>query len=339
MTKVFTPGEVLTASDVNEFLVNPPPTGTGNAIINGAFDIWQRGTSFTNPAAGRTADRFVASQGLGGTATTTRETFTPGAAPLAGVESEFYLRINQTAEGTESFNLSQFIEDVRTFAGQTVTVSFYARVSTGTHQIEPQFVQRFGSGGSDAVLVANETVTATTSWQRFSTTISVPSISGKTIGAGSSLQLRFGVGTATVKAYEYWGIQVEAGTVATPFKRNANSLQGELAACQRYFVRFGSGTFDWLGLGSATSTTAAKVLVPLPVTPRVPPTSMSSGGNLALTDGVNTVGLNAAPVLFIPSIGQQQLNLTVASGLTQFRPYALLQNNDATSFIAFNMEL
>jgi hypothetical protein len=276
--KTFVAGDVLTASDMNTFLMDqsvmtfadsaargsaiPSPTegmvtylddtdalevfngtsftGIGggaatNAIINGAFEIWQRGTSFTSNTNAFTADRFITSPGVDGTATSTRETFTPGAAPLAGVEAEYYLKINQTTEGTDTFNLQQFIEDVRTFAGQTVTVSFYARVSTGTHVITPELVQRFGSGGSSPIVTDNGTVTADTNWQRFSITMAVPSISGKTIGAGSSLQFRLGVGTATVKAYEYWGIQVEAGSVATPFRRNANSLQGELAACQRYY--------------------------------------------------------------------------------------------------------
>jgi hypothetical protein len=305
--KVFSPGEVLTAADVNDYLVNR--TGSGNAIINGAFDIWQRGTSFTAPATTGffAADRFFVSPGVNGVITATRETFTPGSAPLAGIESEFYIKLNQTTQGdATTFNLQQYIENVRTFAGQTVTLSFYARVSTGTHAITPELVQRFGSGGSSAVVTAGQVVTANTNWQRFTMTFVVPSVAGKTIGAGSSLQLRFGVGIATVKAYEYWGVQLEAGSVATPFKRNANSLQGELAACQRYFFRGGPGA-----QGIATLTTLANLIISYPVPMRAAP-SVSHVANYNVLE-VN-VATRTATALESFSGGTLACNLGVTVG-------------------------
>jgi hypothetical protein len=60
-------------------------------------------------------------------------------------------------------------------------------------------------------------------------------MSGKTIGANSFLDITlFG---AINNALDIWGVQLEAGPVATPFRRNANSIQGELAACQRYYEK------------------------------------------------------------------------------------------------------
>jgi hypothetical protein len=315
----------------------PASGGSGNAIINGAMEIWQRGTSFTISDFAFTADRFITTTGVGGTATITRETFTPGAAPLAGVEAEYYLKINQTTEGTDTFNLQQFIEDVRTFAGQTVTVSFYARVSTGTHVITPQLVQRFGSGGSSPIVTSNGTVTADTNWQRFSITMAVPSISGKTIGAGSSVQFRLGVGTATVKAYEYWGVQVEAGSTATPFRRNANSLQGELAACQRYYYRQNVPNSQGAASGVATSTTAAIMVVMPKVTMRVAPTSVEFA-SLNLSDSVGTFPAVTNVTLAATTGDFPLVTATVASGLTQFRPQ-LIAGASAGAFLALNAEL
>jgi hypothetical protein len=213
-----------------------PPFAAGkNKIINGDFGVWQRGTSFTYTAATNyTADRFTVASGVGGTVVVTQQAFTPGTAPVAGYEGAFFLNANYTASGTSVSDTGQYIEDVRTFAGQTITVSIWARVSSGTHQITPQAVQRFGTGGSSAGATNGANWILTTEWQRFSSTINVPSVAGKTIGAGSSCQIRFESGTSGVKSFSFWGLQAEAGTVATPFQTASGSIGGELALCQRY---------------------------------------------------------------------------------------------------------
>jgi hypothetical protein len=76
----------------------------------------------------------------------------------------------------------------------------------------------------------------TTSWQRFTYTFTLPSISGKTIGTGSCLifYIRNG-GTASGANLDIWGAQLEAGSVATAFQTATGTLQGELSACQRYY--------------------------------------------------------------------------------------------------------
>jgi len=218
-------------------------TSTGNAIINGAFDIWQRGTSFTpTPSSGielYSADRWLAIKGgSGGTLTVSRQTFTPGAAPVAGQEGQFFLRFNQSVASTGSSYeiLASKIEDVRTLAGQTVTLSFYAKADT-TRTFTATLIQNFGSGGSSLV-TKNQSITINSGWQRYSFTTTLDSLTGKTIGANSFLAVQFNFESNTVKTIDMWGLQLEAGSTATPFKRNANSLQGELAACQRYYQKY-----------------------------------------------------------------------------------------------------
>jgi hypothetical protein len=208
--------------------------GTGNAIINGAFDFWQRGTS---NAGGYLADRwFFYGDETGATYTQSRQTFTPGAAPVAGVEGQFFYRINKTTGTGGAENLVfQRIEDVRTFAGQQVTVSFYAKADAARNVIL-DIDQNFGTGGSATVDVQT-TLAATTSWQRFSFTTTLPSVSGKTIGSNSFLQVKFTFPLNAAFTFDIWGVQVESGSTATAFRRNSNSLQGELAACQRYYQK------------------------------------------------------------------------------------------------------
>ncbi len=159
------------------------PASSGNAIINGAFDIWQRGTSFS-PASSvetYTADRWAV-QAIGfSSRTVTRETFTPGTAPVAGYEGSFFARFTGAGgDGSSRIEFLQKVEDVRSFAGQTATISFWAKGdSSRTATISPY--QVFGSGGSGNVAITAQTFAVTSSWQRFTLTFSVPSISGKTI--------------------------------------------------------------------------------------------------------------------------------------------------------------
>jgi hypothetical protein len=229
-----------------------------NAIINGDFRVWQRGTTFTSPATNTyTADRWVTNQDGNGTVTVSQQSFTPGTAPVAGYEAPFFLRQAVTAAGTTSFfQMQQKIEDVRTFANQTVTFSFWAKADSSRTGLV-YWEQNFGSGGSSTVQSTVFPAPAlTTSWQRFTYTFTLPSISGKTIGTGSCLifYIRNG-GTASGANLDIWGAQLEAGSVATAFQTATGTIQGELAACQRYYTK----TYN-LATSPATVTNVGKLV-------------------------------------------------------------------------------
>jgi hypothetical protein len=120
----------------------------------------------------------------------------------------------------------------------------------------------------------------------------MPSITGKTLGTSSntsfsSLSLWFSAGSdensrtdslgIQSNTFDIWGVQVEEGTVATPFRRNANSLQGELAACQRYFQVAEPARL----MGSTSATSAGLLNGALPTTMRSNPTvSLSTGSSI-----------------------------------------------------------
>ena len=211
-----------------------------NAIINGAFNVWQRGTSFTmTNSTTYCADRWrTYRDGSGATLTVSRQTFTPGTAPVAGYETMYFLRFNQSVAGTGG-TYSAFttpIEEVTSFAGQTITISFWAKADA-SRTVQVAVNQNFGSGGSGGVSTYGTNFTLTTSWVRYSTTIAVPSISGKTIGTGSYLDVQFLPANNTAQVLDFWGVQAEAGSVATAFQTATGTIQGELAACQRYYER------------------------------------------------------------------------------------------------------
>jgi hypothetical protein len=207
-----------------------------NKIINGDFGIWQRGTTLNLPGGvgSYLADRFnIRVDGAAGTPVYSRQTFTPGTAPIAGYEGQFFARF--TTGGNLACSINQSIEDVRTFAGQTVTVSFWMKTSAAK-TFTMLLRQDFGSGGS-SIVDLTASYTTTTSWQRFTQTFTLASIAGKTIGTNSSLLLQpiaYGSQTGNFDV-DIWGVQVEAGSVATPFTTASGSIGGELALCQRYF--------------------------------------------------------------------------------------------------------
>jgi hypothetical protein len=288
-TKVnYATGDVLSAQNMNDLsgtvnLLESAQYAAGkNKIINGDFGVWQRGTSFTPADGAYTSDRWVvAYNGSGATRTISQQTFTPGTAPVAGYEGTFFYRYAQSVAGTAgTYNqLVQRIEDVRQFAGQTVTISFWAKAAATTSLPDAGFEQFFGSGGSGDVAVFNGVAQSiTTSWQRFSYTVAVPSISGKTIGTNSYLKFIIKLPLNATFTLDFWGVQLEAASTASPFQTATGTKQGELAACQRYYYRIQGQSSVAMGIGSgyATSTTSFRSTIRVPVTFRNTPTFTSS---------------------------------------------------------------
>jgi hypothetical protein len=324
-----------------------------NYIINGAFDIWQRGTSFSNPVSATfSSDRWRAGfDGSGVTRTVSQQAFALGSAPAAGYEGEYFYRYAQTVAGTSatfSNVLEQPIEDVRTLAGQTITVSFWAKADA-TRTVRPIFTQFFGTGGSpSSSITTNGTLeTLTTSWARYTSTVTLPSMSGKTIGTGNNDCLILTIQSSTINAtqtIDIWGVQVEAGSVATPFRRNAPSIQAELAACQRYYWRVtGVGNNARFVEGTANATTqvtTGPILTPVPM--RIVPT-VSFTGTFVFSDGANISPAFAGSAISNFSATQTDtypaLQMTTTSGLTQFRVYRVEGNGATARYMEMTAEL
>jgi hypothetical protein len=92
--------------------------------------------------------------------------------------------------------------------------------------------------------------------------------------------------TASVGTRTLGFVQLEASPVATPFRRNGSTLQAELAACQRYFVRLIDPAGAGVGTGG-TSGGASRVSVVLPVEMRANP-SISASGTFDFWNGAYT---------------------------------------------------
>ena len=254
------------------------PAGLGfrNVLINGGFNINQR--AFTSTTADNTFgfDRWFCFMS-GATTTYSTQAFAVGNA-ISGQEPTNHARVVSTISGVGDYSiLAQKIEDVRTCAGQRVTVSFWAKAASGTPSIAVELAQSFGSGGSAEVNGSNGGVTAkvaiTTSWARYSITGVIPSISGKTVGtsswlgcllwtsAGSNYNVRTGSIGIQNNTIDFWGVQLEQNYQPTPFEQRPIGV--ELALCQRYYETsyispHAAGATVTLGIHIGSGTTASR---------------------------------------------------------------------------------
>lgn len=258
-----------------------------NKILNSDFSIWQRGTSFSGFST-YAADRwFFTYDNNPTTKAVSRQTFTPGTAPVAGYEGQYFIRMAITTAGTATSQfLYQKIEDVRTLAGQTVTYSFWAKADT-TRTVGVYSYQNFGSGGSADVSGATTNFSVTTAWQRFSMTVTLGSMSGKTIGTNSFVGFVMTMPAVDGAAIDFWGCQLEAGSVATAFQTATGTLAGELIAAQRYYYN-SLGQNQLVGINTNATTTILTARPP--VTMRTTPTATlpSSGSIDSFQDGAKT---------------------------------------------------
>jgi hypothetical protein len=336
-----------------------------NKLINADFRINQR--SFTSNAYTTATfdafgfDRWKMNNAGDGTSTFSTQAFTLGAAPVAGYEGTNFLRMvtsgfTNAASRTDTV---QSIESVRTFAGQTITVSFWAKAATGTPKIAVETQQNFGTGGSPSATnnKAVGTVTISTAWTRYSLTTTVDSISGKTLGtanndhfnvrlwvnAGSDYATRASSIGIQNNTFDIWGVQAEYGSKATPFQTaSGGSPQAELAMCQRYYWRSSSNassTFQQYMWGMATSTGNVLVGLTMPTEMRVAPNAVdyanieAADGVVGTTGGTLTINTNSSNTKTV------SLNYAIALSFIQYRPYYLEAAGSAAAYIGFNAEL
>jgi hypothetical protein len=328
------------------------PAYNGNAVINGAFDVWQRGTSGTangfTAATGYNADRFQ--NYYAGSMTTSRQA-TGDTTNLPFIQYCARVQRNSGQTNTGSYYIAYTMEstDSIRFAGRTVTLSWYARagsnysptssllnylLQTGTGTDGNQL---FGFTGSATPI--NTSATLTTTWQRFTATATL---------ASNIAQVGFqfyGTPTGTASTNDYFeitGVQLELGSVATTFKRSNGSggtFQGELAACQRYYWRHTAGSlYASFASGLCTSTSAGYVNVINPVAMRIAPTAIEFS-TLAVTKADASVIAITALALSYASTLTNNCNFTGASALTAGNGTVLNANNSTSAYIAFNAEL
>jgi len=248
--------------------------GRRNLLINGGFDVWQRGTSFTPTGANPyTADRWLVYQSSTSNVTVTKRTeSTSSSVPFIN-----YIRLDDTIDADTSWiELNQYVEDYSHLINNTVTVSFWAKAS---YDIQDGYIYTNAGTISGAYAI-------TTSWTKYQVTLD---LKAGTVASDGYLRLLLGTQTlvAADSYIDYAQVQLELGKVATPFEHR--SYGEELALCQRYFYAFQSPN-DTLGengfMGTAYSTDNLYCPIFLPVQMRDVP-GIISGGQWAIRRGNN----------------------------------------------------
>jgi hypothetical protein len=338
-------------TDLSQYpnMTTTPISGFRNAIINGDFRINQRGftSTATNNAYGH--DRWMIETNTG-TTTYTPQTFAMGNA-IPNFEPTNFARLVTSGQSVASAYsvFEQRIEDARTFAGQTITVSFWARANTGTPKVSVEFNQFWGSSATTNNNAGF--VTLSTTWQRYSLTTTLGSASGKTIAgnhhlglllwlsAGSDFNARTNTLGIQSNTFEFWGVQVEKGSIATPFEQRP--IGTELALCQRYYWRQTStagGNIFGFGFCSNFGN-IVDIVIKTPVTMRLLPSSIEVSSTMNMTDGPNNLTANGGFSLLASTTDTFALRYNHGSTVfTTHRPYRL-QSNSANEHVAFSAEL
>lgn len=236
------------------------------AAMNGNFNIWQRGASFTNPSINAfTADRFaVRGDAAGGTLPTTithaRNTLTAGE-----LDKSFYsYRISPNGAGSGFGNNAYYAIEQRIEKGtrllggasKKLTVSFYAKSSIASKKVAIALVQNYGTGGSpsSAEYIQGSTVTLNGTLQKITVTFTLNTLSGKTFGTDNNdyIGILIGAmwGSTPIGTNLGWGaaetfvgsgdidiaqLQINSGDTALAFM--PKSIADELLECQRYFCK------------------------------------------------------------------------------------------------------
>jgi len=264
---------------------NQSGMGITNRIINGAMQIWQRGTSFSTPSSGAyTADRMYV--GWAGAAPAT-------IARVAGSNGfKYALRVTGAASNT-TLTVGQKIESVNIadLASKTVTLSVVLLASTNQTFTWAAFYANAADDFSGVTQISTGTWSVTTSAATYSANISLPS------QAANGVQIQIypnAAGAFTSGTFDMTGFQVEQGSVATPFERR---LYGqELTLCQRYYeMSIAQGTTGYNTMAGGTnaiggSTNDLAVTTVYKATKRASPTvvpySSSTGTANAVRDQI-----------------------------------------------------
>jgi hypothetical protein len=322
--------------------------------MNGDFRINQRGWTSSTASGTYGFDRWKQSN-VGGTVTMTPQNFTVGSGPSSDHQPQRFLRIVTSGQSsTNNAIVVQGIEDVRLLAGKTVTVSFWAKSGSSTPRVAVQFEQNYGSGGSPSASTYTSVSYGSilsTSWQRFTVTLAIPSISGKTIGttANTSYTALLLIvsngsdGTIGIQnnTFDFWGVQVEEGSYASSFEERP--LQLELAMCQRYYYRQNGTTgssYEHFGIPGvvAVSGNANRNGWQVPVPPRRAVVSADvSSSSIDVYDGGGPYALTITNIYHIAGNTQIGFDGTFTGGSVG-RPSIPLFRNTSGAFIAFNVD-
>jgi hypothetical protein len=338
-TGAVTPGSSdYTAAQVGA-ISNVSTAGGRNFLINGAMEISQRnGTSSltVNNTLLYTVDRFFL-YNAGATAATAQK--------VTGTNNGTPNSIRISGPLSLGSNFAQRIESnqLNVAAGQTVTLSGLIYGSTSlssiaTYCIVPTAVDNYASTTTVSGSISSLTVNTGTGTTKFSVTFTLPS----TAVNGAEVGINFGAALSSGAYVDISELQLEIGSTATAFSRAGGTIQGELAACQRYYWQWSSANqaFTQFCLANAVSTSASRSVVPCPIPMRVVPSSGSVAFSAASTFAPSSGGPSITAITYQSTISTtQQIVIEWAMSTTKYNAMAIEANNTTSAYMNVSAEL
>ena len=282
-------GQALLATSTPQEAFNIISAGRKNLIINGGMNVWQRGTSFLDPASGDyTADRWKNSTNP---TDISRSTDVPSGEPFT-----YSMLMAANGSGGTRHAALQGVELPATGSagpfkvGTTWTFSCWLKGGASGSIFFGIDFRDDPNNGTNAVAVGSTNFNYTTSWQKFTYTFTVGASPG---GTNLCLAIILYAGTAPANNLYITGCQLEQGKVATPFEYR--SIGEELALCQRYCIVYGGAETRHLGIASMYTSTAVNITLCTPTTMRAQPvlTKVLNGNSQWLQVYVGAFGTNS----------------------------------------------
>ena len=327
--------------------------GNRNVIINGDFNIWQRGTSFAAPAdVAYSADRWCSRNNTAAVFTISRSTDVPTVAEAGSLFNYSLLLDCTTADASVAagdwVTIEQRVEGFNwlAVAQKICTLSFWVKATkTGI------YCASLRSSTGDRSCVVEFTINSTATWEYKTITFPASPSGGTwdyTTGKGVHIDIALMNGTTrqttagawqtgnfvstsnqvnamdnTANDFRICGVQLEEGSVATPFEHRGYGT--ELALCQRYFQKMISPPLR----GLVTSDTRASYMaMPLSPTMRAAPTA-AFAGTLNFADGTNTGNYSSTHASTLAA-DRVQFNFSLTAGFTHLNPAVLLASGSGT---------
>ena len=246
-------GEAMLRAETPQEQFNLIGAGRRNLVMNGGFDVWQRGTTVTTASnsytSNFTADRWSAY--FAGTYTQQQTTLPNG-------DYVNYFRGVLGTTSSNRININHFIENGNSImSGKYITVSFWLKASVIDRQVNVKIQTTSGSTFSSYTIIANKYIETSLDWKKYEITLKCNNDIAN-IGARPHALLEIdGVdgSWANGTSFEIAQVQLELGRVATPFEHR--SYGEELALCQRYYQRFDADGQDFTNIGIAIATNSA----------------------------------------------------------------------------------
>lgn len=268
--------------------------GLRNKILNGRFDVWQRGTPVAIGAglSGYTADQWRVVQNAGISCSASRISTAFGSTDVIG---RWYAQFAFSGTGVSGSSVSYRIPCLLETSARTLTLSYYAADSVAT-SVSLVARQNFGTGGSpsasvDTVLIPG--TVASSFGSKLSATFTLPSIAGKTLGNNGDehLEIFFIPAVADAHTFNLANVQLEYGSTATSYEELPLELIQQ--NCERVFKAVKGGL-------SGMVKSAASVQFPLTFSPEMRTAPTLTAGttlttiNTSAADGINPASVSLA---------------------------------------------